>query len=96
MRRGGVEEMQERTVTSEIEIRGEDVFGLVAGWRRVWDMLPIPQHPCQMGGFQTTPERVTYDTRLDPVVASHNSQETGQEDTRGEQAECRTAEALNE
>jgi hypothetical protein len=30
MRRGCVEEMQERTVTSEIEIRGKDVFGLFA------------------------------------------------------------------
>jgi hypothetical protein len=88
--------MQERTVTSEIEIRGEDVFGFFAGRRGVWDMLPIPQYPRQMGGLQTTPERVAYDARLDTVVASHDSQETGQEDTRSEQAECRTAEALNE
>jgi hypothetical protein len=96
MRRGGVEEMQERTLTSEIEIRGEDVFGLFAGRRGVWDMLPIPQHPRQMGGLQTMPERVTHDTHLDAVVASHDSQETGQADTCSEQAECRTAEALNQ
>jgi hypothetical protein len=43
MRRGGVEEMQERTVTSEIEIRGEDMFGLFASRRGLWDMWPIPQ-----------------------------------------------------
>jgi hypothetical protein len=29
-------------------------------------------------------------------VESHGNQETGQKDTRSEQAECRTAEALNE
>jgi len=41
MRRSRIEEMQERTVTSEIEIRGKDVLGLFAGLRGVWDMLPI-------------------------------------------------------
>ena len=67
MRRGGVEEMQERTVASEIEIRGKDVLGLFAGLRGVWDMLPIPQYPRQMGGLQPTPERVAYDACLDAV-----------------------------
>jgi hypothetical protein len=88
--------MQERTITREIEIRGEDVFGLFTGRQSLWDMLPIPQYPCQMGGLQTTPERVAYDACLDAVVARHDRQETGQADTRSEQAECRTAEALNE
>jgi hypothetical protein len=96
MRRGGIEEMQERTVTREIEIRGEDVFGLFAGWRGVRDMLPIPRYPCQMGGLQTTPERGAHDAGLDAVVARHGNQEAGQEDPRSEQTEGRTAEAFNE
>src|SRR5919109_4403541 len=96
MRRSCVEEMQERTVTSEIEIRGKDVLGLFADLRSVRNMLPIPQHPRQMGGFQTTPERVAHDACLNAVVESHDNQETGQKDPRSEQAECRTAEALNE
>src|SRR5262245_46843463 len=41
LRRGGVKEMQERTVTGEIEVRGKDVFGLFTDLRGVWDMLPI-------------------------------------------------------
>src|SRR5262245_36181396 len=88
--------MQERTVTGEIEIRGKDVFGLFAGLGGVWDMLPIPQHPRQMGCLQTTPERVAHDTCLEAVVESHDSQKTGEKDTRSEQAEGRTAEALND
>src|SRR5215475_5976702 len=88
--------MQERTVASEIEIRGKDVLGLFAGLRGMWDMLPIPQHPRQMGGLQPTPERVAYDACLDAVVESHDNQETGKEDTCREQAERRTAEALND
>ena len=88
--------MQERTVASEIEIRGKDVLGLFVGLRGVWDMYPIPQHPCQMGCFQTTPDRVAYDACLEAVMERHDGQETGQEDTRSEQAECRTAEALHE
>jgi hypothetical protein len=59
-------------------------------------MLPIAQYPRQMGGLQTTPERVAHDARLDAVVERHDCQETSQADTRSEQAECRTAEALNE
>ena len=59
-------------------------------------MLPIPQHPRQMGGRQPTPERIAHDASLDAVVESHGNQETGQKDTRSEHAECRTAEALNE
>jgi hypothetical protein len=84
MRRGRIEEMHERTVTSEIEIRGEDVLGLFAGRRGVWDMLPIPQYPRQVGSLQTTPERIAHDAGLDAVVESHDSQETGQEDTGSE------------
>jgi hypothetical protein len=49
-----------------------------------------------MGRLQTTPERVAHDACLNAVVASHESQETGQEDTCSEQAESRTAEALHE
>src|SRR5215475_1280250 len=96
MRRSRVEEMQERTVTRDIEVRGKDVFGLFAGLRGVRDMLPIAQHPRQMGCLQTTPERVAHDACLDTVMESHDNQETGQKDTRSEQAEDRTAEALNE
>jgi hypothetical protein len=96
VRRGRVEEMQERTVTGEVEVRGKDVLGLFAGLRGAWDMLPIPQYPRQMGGLQTTPERVAHDAGLDAVMESHDSQETGQQDTRSEQAESCTAEALNE
>jgi hypothetical protein len=87
--------MQERTVTSEIEVRGKDVFGLFAGLRGVRDMLPIPPHPRQMGCLQTTPDRVAHDACLDTVMESRDNQETGKEDTRSEQAKCRTAEALN-
>jgi hypothetical protein len=96
MRRGCVEEMQKRTVASEIEIRGKDMLGLFVGLRGTWDMWPIPQYPRQMGGLQPTPERIAHDACLDAVVESHGNQETGQKDTRSEQAECRTAEALNE
>ena len=96
MRCGRVEEMQERTVTSEIEIRGKDVFGIFAGLRGVRDMLPIPQYPRQMDCLQTTPDSVAHDACLNAVVESHDGQETGQKDTRSEQAECRTAEALND
>ena len=49
-----------------------------------------------MGCLQTTPERVAHDACLNAVVESHDGQETGQKDTRSEQAECRTAEALND
>jgi hypothetical protein len=96
MRRGRVEEMQERTITSDIQVRGKDVLGFFADLRGVWDMLPIPQHPRQMGCLQTTPDRVAHDACLDAVVESQDNQETGKEDTRSAQAECRTAEALNE
>src|SRR2546427_1962912 len=95
MRRGGVEEMQERTVASEIEVRGKDVFGLFAGLRCVRYTLPIPQHPRQMGGLQTTPDGVAHGAGLDAVMESHDNQKTSQKDTRSEQAKCRTAEALN-
>src|SRR5438874_2446935 len=64
MRRGGVEEMQERTVASEIEVRGKDVFGLFAGLRCVRYTLPIPQHPRQMGGLQTTPDGVEHGAQV--------------------------------
>jgi hypothetical protein len=96
MRRGRVEEMQERTITSDIKVRGKDVLGLFADLRGVWDMLPIAQHPRQMGGLQTTPDRVAHDACLDAVVENQDNQETSKEDTRSEQAECRTAEALHE
>jgi hypothetical protein len=96
MRRGGIEEMQDRTVTSKVEIRGKDVLGLFSELRGVWDMCPIPQHPRQMGRLQTTPERVAHDACLNAIVESYEGQKTGQEDTCSEQAECRTAEALNE
>jgi hypothetical protein len=46
--------------------------------------------------LQTTPERVAYDACLDAVVESHDNQETDQKAARSEQAEDRTAEALNE
>jgi hypothetical protein len=59
-------------------------------------MLPIPQYPRQMCCLQPTPQRVAHDAYLDAVVESHGNQETGQQDTRSEQAECRTAEALND
>ena len=88
--------MQERTVASESEIRGKDVLGLFAGLRGMWDMLPIPQHPRQMGGLQPTPEHVAHDACLEAVVESHDGQETGQKDTCREQAERGTAEALND
>src|SRR5215470_14666736 len=96
MRRSCVEEMQERTVTSDIEVRGKDVFGLFAGLRGAGDMLPIAPHPRQMGCLQTTPERVAHAACLDAVMKGHDNQETGQKDTRSEQAEDRTAEAVNE
>src|SRR5215475_159924 len=88
--------MQERTVTSDIEVSGKDVFGLFAGLRGVRDMLPIAPHSRQMVCLQTTPERVAHAACLDAVMKSHDNQETGQKDTRSEQAEDRTAEALNE
>ena len=44
--------MQERTVTSEIEICGKDVFGLFAGLRGVRDMLPIPQYRARWVAFR--------------------------------------------
>jgi hypothetical protein len=96
MRRGCIEEMQKRTVANEIEIRGKNVLGLFVSLRSVRDMWPIPQYPRQMGGLQPTPECVAHDACLDAVVESHGNQETGQKDTRSEQAECRTTEALNE
>ena len=49
MRRGGVEEMQERTCTSEIEIRSKDMLGIFLGLRGMRDLSPISQYPCQMG-----------------------------------------------
>ena len=49
-----------------------------------------------MGGLQTTPDRVAHDACLKAVMESYDNQETGKEDTRSAQAECRTAEALNE
>src|SRR4029434_3209689 len=96
MRRSCVEEMQERTVTRDIEVRGKDVSGLFAGLRGVRDMLPIAQHSRQVVCLQTPPERVAHDSCLDTVMKSHDNQETGQKDTCSEQAEDRTAEALNE
>src|SRR5262249_38726092 len=96
MRRGCVEEMQERTVASEIEICGKDVLELFSNLKGVWDMLPIPQYPRQMGSLQTTPERVAHDACLEAVVGSHHKQKNGEEDPCSEQAQCRTAEALNE
>jgi hypothetical protein len=59
-------------------------------------MLPIPQYSRQMGCLQTTPERVAHAACLDAVMKSHDNQETSHKDTRSEQAEDRTAEALNE
>ena len=79
MRCSRVEEMQERTVTSEIEIRGKDVFGLFAGPRGVRRQAANPAVPAP-DGFQTI-ERVAHDACLNAVVESHDGQETGQEDT---------------
>jgi hypothetical protein len=96
MRRGGINELQERTVTGEIQIRGKDMFGLFAARRVVWDGRPIAPHPCQMGGLQPTPERVAHDACLQAVVESHDGQEASQEDTGGEQPKGCAPEALNE
>ena len=59
-------------------------------------MWPIAQYPSQMGGLQTTPERVAHDAGLHAAVESRDGQETDQKDTCSEQAEGCTTEALNE
>src|SRR6266446_1458302 len=88
--------MQERTLTSEIEIGGKDVLGLFECRRRMGNVGPISEQPGDMGGLEVTPERVAQDTCLDPVMASHHAQEASNQDTSSEQAKGRTAEALDD
>ena len=95
MRRGRVEQMQQRTRPSEIEIRGKDMCRLFWGLRGVWEVFPIPPQPCDMRPLDVPPERVAYDACLDAVMESHNSQEADNKDASSEQAERRTAKALD-